>query len=172
MSNKIDLYERILQSREDRSNKQEDLLKNYPYTLISFTLNTPGIEKRNDLYLNIHKEGNKAIIDNLYSKSIDIKHKEKLDKITGPESFIVVDYDPIMTKKMMIKIEDEHFLGRGFDIDVFDSNHYQISRSDLLYEARKCLICEEAAYICMRERNHTYEELIHEIHRLGSKYFK
>lgn len=167
----IDLHERILQSREERRDKQEKLLKSYPFTLISFTLNTPGLEKRNELYLNIHREGLKAIIDNLYSKNIEIKHEEKHDKITGPESFIIVDYDTIMMKKMMIKLEEEHFLGRIFDIDVFDANHYQISRRDLLYDPRKCLVCEEAAYLCMRKRRHSYKELVGEINRIGKEYF-
>lgn len=171
MTNIIDLHERILQSREDRAKKQEKLLETYPFTLISFTLNIPGIEKRNELYFKIHREGSKEIINNMENKGIEIKHREEFDKITGQESYIVVDYDPIMTKKMMIKIEDEHFLGRIFDIDVFDSNHYQISRSDLLYNKRQCLLCDKDAYTCMRERNHTYEELVSEIHRLGNIYF-
>ena len=71
LSNIIDLHERILQSREDRANKQEELLADYPFTLICFTLNTPGIEKRNELYCKIHKEGTKAIIDNIDSKGIE-----------------------------------------------------------------------------------------------------
>lgn len=171
MANIIDLHGMILQSREDRLKKQEELLESHPFTLISFTLNTPGIEKRNELYLKIHKEGSKAIIDNIDNKGIEIKYRAEFDKITGQESYIIVDYDAIMMKKMMIEIEDEHFLGRIFDIDVFDSNHYQISRSDLVYNNRKCLLCEKEAYICMREKNHTYEELVSEINRLGNEYF-
>lgn len=153
----------ILKSREDRANKQVELLKEYPYSLISFTLNTPGEIKDNDLYRKIYKEGIKAILETLKSHNLKVIFCEEISKITGPECYIIVATDAHNLKKLMVDIEDEHKLGRIFDIDVFDKNHEQISRSEMRLRPRKCLICNEDARICMRNRTHSYEELIRKV---------
>ena len=65
---------------------------------------------------------------------------------------------------MVVELENNHELGRIFDVDVFDKNHNQISRSMLNLAPRKCLICEKAAS-CIRTRAHTYEELIKKLRK-------
>ena len=79
--------------------------------------------------------------------------------------------DPLEAKKMMVKLEDMHELGRIFDVEVFDKNHNQINRSMLNLETRKCLICEKEARYCIRNRSHTYEALIERIEEIAHKYF-
>lgn len=161
---------RILQSREARSDKQKDLISKFNKNLISFTLNIPGNIKDSEVYRNIHKEGMKVILDNLKHKSIPIIYKEEIQKSTGSEGYIVVDLEPLELKRMAIDIEENHFLGRIFDIDVFDFEYNQISRADLGADPRGCLLCNKEARICIRERNHTYEELINKIYEMWQKY--
>lgn len=161
---------RILQSREARSDKQKDLISKFNKNLISFTLNIPGNIKDSKVYRNIHKEGMKVILDNLKHKSIPIIYKEEIQKSTGSEGYIVVDLEPLELKRMAIDIEENHFLGRIFDIDVFDFEYNQISRADLGADPRGCLLCNKEARICIRERNHTYEELINKIYEMWQKY--
>lgn len=164
------LFMEILQAREDRRFKQADLLKDHGGSLISFTLNTPGTVKDNEMYREIHRLGMEAIINLLLEHGIEIVHQEAIDKVTGSEGYILVDFDPIEVKKLLVKLEEGHFLGRLFDIDVFDRNHRQISRTSLNLSPRKCLICNKPAKICIRERNHTYEELISNVESLWSDY--
>lgn len=160
----------ILQSREDRRDKQLDLINRYKSTLISFTLNTPGIVKDNEMYRGIHNEGMQEIIKLLTEKNIPIIYQEVINKSTGSEGYIVVDVDPFQIKKLLIELEEDHPLGRIFDIDVFDKDHNQISRSDLSLNTRRCLLCGKDARVCAKEKNHSYEELYNRIESLWKEY--
>jgi len=162
----------ILDAREARANRQKELIKKYPYTLISFTLNTPGSIKNSNLYSKIHKEGMDYLLATLLEMNITIIHTETIDKSTGKEGFISLDIDAIKMKKMAVNIENTHYLGRLFDFDIFDSNYKQINRSNLKLEPRKCLICDEDALNCIRLKNHTYEQLVSKVEGIGTSYFK
>lgn len=166
-----EVFLNILQSREDRAQKQTEILTAYPYSLISFTLNTPGIIKDNELYRKVHKDGFEYIQKNIKDNNINIKYGEYINKSTGPEGYISADINAKSLKKFMVSLEATHPLGRIFDVDVFDKEHNQISRSDLGLEPRKCLLCHKDARICMREKSHQYEELISRIEELGKEYF-
>lgn len=157
---------KILQSREDRRYKQEDLLNQYRASLISFTLNTPGMIKDNEMYGEIHNEGMKEIGRLLNKNKIAIIYQEEIKKSTGSEAYIVVDFEARKLKEKLIELEEKHPLGRIFDIDVFDKNHNQISRKDLGLNPRKCLLCNKYARICAREKNHSYEDLYEGIRSL------
>lgn len=160
----------ILQSREDRRAKQEGIINRYKSTLISFTLNTPGIIKYNEMYHEIHKVGILEVKNLLIQNNISILYQEVINKSTGSEGFIAVDYDPLELKVKLIDLEESHPLGKVFDIDEFDKNHHQISRQKLRLNPRKCLLCDKEARICGKERNHNYEDLYSEIKSLWEKY--
>ena len=148
----------ILNSRENRGLKQIDLLEKYGNTLISFTVNSPGINKDDKIYREIHNIGYESIVKVL--DHVDILYSEKVELTTGDEAYLIVDYPAKDVKEIMIDIEENHELGRIFDIDVFDRNHKQIGRKDIGRESRLCLMCDNEARVCMREKAHTYEELI------------
>lgn len=160
----------ILQSREDRRDKQLDLINIYKSSLISFTLNTPGILKDNEMYREIHKEGMGSIVNFLLDNDIKIIYKEEINKSTGSEGYIVVDLDSLKLKRLLIDLEESHPMGRIFDIDVFDSDHNQISRSNFNINPRKCILCHKDARVCIREKNHTMEELYSSIESLWKEF--
>lgn len=161
----------ILDSREARANKQMELLGMYPNTLISFTLNTPGAIKNSDLYRKIHNEGMSYLLSTIEQMKIPILNTLTIDKSTGNEGFVSIDFDPIQMKKITVHIEDTHQLGRIFDFDVFDINHNQISRLNIKLKPRKCLICDEDVLKCMRIKKHSYVELITKVKEIGIAYF-
>lgn len=169
MSNEKFVME-ILQSREDRRDKQLDLIKKYKSSLISFTLNTPGIVKDNEMYRGIHKEGMSSLVNFLLDNNIKIIYKEEINKSTGSEGYIVVDLDSLKLKEFLIDLEESHPMGRIFDIDVFDSDHNQISRSNFNISPRKCILCHKDARVCIRQKNHTMEELYSSIESLWKEY--
>jgi DNA-binding GntR family transcriptional regulator len=107
----------------------------------------------------------------LQEMDVNIVHMETIEKNTGREGFISVDLDPYQAKKIAAEIEDTHDLGRIFDIDVFDQLHNQLNRSAIQLKPRKCLLCDEEALVCMKMKNHTYEELIEKVEEIGNSYF-
>lgn len=164
------LIMKILDSKEARGEFQKRLIEEFQNTVISFTLNTPGSEKDNKRYRIVHKYAMEFILESLKEKEIDILYKYRDDKFTGPEGYIVVDRDAFEIKEMMIDIEETHFLGRIFDIDVFDKDMNQISRTDLNINTRKCLLCSKNARVCMRERTHTIGKLAEKVNKMIMEY--
>lgn len=162
----------ILDGKEKRSNMQKDLIKEYGHSLISFTLNIPGIIKTSSLYTDIHIEGMRIICKELNAGNIPIIYTEEIERISGREGYIVIDSAAKLVKKLTIDIEDRNRLGRVFDIDVFDKKNIQVSRKDLEDMPRKCLLCNKNVLTCMREKNHNYDELIDEIENIWKNYNK
>lgn len=165
------LYQ-ILQSREDRALKQEEIIAKYKQPIISFTLNIPGPIKDSSRYREIHDLGMDLISNTLKSEDYDIEYMEKINKSTGPEGYFSINIDPLELKKITVKIENEHALGRLFDIDIFDSNIEQIARAELGLGPRKCLICENEAKVCNKAASHSIEELLNRIDNIYNLYFK
>lgn len=160
----------ILDSREVRARKQKELIEKYRASLISFSLNIPGRKKDSELYRAIHREGLSYLEKAIRDKKIRLIYQEKEDKNTGSEAFLVLDEDALEIKKLTIEIEEIHPLGRIFDMDVFDREGNQIGRSQIGVRPRTCLLCHKEVRLCMREKNHSYEELISRIEELGKKY--
>ena len=58
----------------------------------------------------------------------------------------------------MIALEETK-IGRLYDIDVLEKENTKISRKDLGFPERKCLLCNNPACQCGRSRKHSIEEL-------------
>ena len=84
----------------------------------------------------------------------------------GPEAFLNVNADAFAVKKVTVFIEENHELGRLFDFDVFTKTGEQISRTELDFPERKCLLCNNNAKVCGRSRRHSTEELLNKIYEL------
>lgn len=166
------VFYQILQSREDRALMQEEIIAKHKNPIISFTLNIPGPIKDNEKYREIHDVGMDLISNTLKESKYNIEYMEKINKTTGPEGYFSINIDPLELKKLTVKIENEHPLGRVFDIDIFDANMKQIGRSALGLGPRKCLICENEAKVCNRSGTHTLEELLKRIDNIYNLHFK
>lgn len=152
----------ILESRDNRCARQMELLKLYPAcTLICFTVQLPGPEKRNALSLEIARKGVEALRGEFAAPLFE----EERDLETGFEAFLVVDGRPEEVKSRCCRIEDSHPLGRLMDIDVIERGEppVPLSRNRLGLPERKCLICGRPVRLCMREKSHSYAELLQKI---------
>ena len=158
--------EELLKVKEDRYNKQRDILIENDGSLISLTLNIPGEIKRNDLYTEFHFEAIEILKEKLKSENLQVLYEEYISLAEGVEWLGLVNKDAVELKKMMIEIEEEREANRILDIDVFDENHNSIDRSKLGLANRKCLICKGDSKLCIRARKHTYEELIQRVNFL------
>lgn len=164
------VFYEILKSREDRALMQQKIIDRYNHPIISFTLNIPGPRKDSLEYRKIHDVGMEVIFDKLKEAQYYIEYMDKIHIDTGPEGYFSLDIDPMELKRITVDIENNHQFGRLFDIDVFDSNHGQISRTELGFGTRKCLICEGEAKVCNRSEKHTLEELIDHINNIYNLY--
>ncbi|MDY2521036.1 triphosphoribosyl-dephospho-CoA synthase CitG [Weissella cibaria] len=149
----------VLDNREWRSRLQDQLkVTNYDKIVISAKLNIPGPIKNNDILQKIFMDGWQTFVAGLECNS----QYEMLfaERVTGPEAFITVDGNLAAVKKTAILFEETYVLGRLFDIDVMANGqaNYQLSREDLGFGPRLCLICGKPAKVCAKEQNHTLDE--------------
>lgn len=151
--------EQLLESRDNRAQHQRELLGDHPgCSLISFTVQLPGPEKRNEISLKIGKAGVQAIKAEFGPA---IEHWEVRDLETGFEAYFVVPLDADQTKRRCCAIEDTHPWGRLMDIDVPGTD-----RATVGLPARKCLLCDNEVRYCMRAKLHSQEELLAKIYEI------
>lgn len=147
----------LLDSRDERSRLQRSLIDKHPAaTLVCLTVVMPGTVKRNSQSLIVAGAAITALLQHFG------EHLQEIiahDLVTGYEAFVVTDIDGRQAKQIACEIEDNHPLGRLFDIDVIDPQFGPLSRTELGATARKCLLCENEARFCMRNHTHSYEEL-------------
>jgi len=72
---------------------------------------------------------------------------------------VVIDAEPLSIKRTMLQIEEQHPLGRLWDVDVIDPTGSSVSRQRLNLPARLCLLCDQAAHACARSGAHALHDL-------------
>ncbi|CAK7191916.1 Apo-citrate lyase phosphoribosyl-dephospho-CoA transferase [Commensalibacter sp. Nvir] len=156
MTKDPDIFHSILQARENRARKQQDLLEKFKLPLISITIVSPGEKKSTPLILEVFAEAIKSIRKTFMSLPYRIVAEETNLDTAGPESFFVIEgtYAERL-KNVTIHLEDTHPLGRLWDLDVITPSKNIISRKDLGFSERRCLVCSEAAKNCARSQAHS-----------------
>ena len=147
----------ILNARDARVRRQRELLAQYGRPLICFTMNIAGPEKVSPLILDGFSLGRELLAAQL--ADLPILHEEDRTGPSGCELFLVVDADPTQIKKIAVQIEDAFPVGRLFDMDVLNPQGAKLSRTEIGQPERRCLICDQPAYLCSRSRAHTVTQL-------------
>lgn len=150
----------MLDARERRQFIQQNLLRQYQLPLISFTLNIAGPIKVFPLAVHTFLEGLSMIRTQCMAWKLPILEEKQIEDITGYEAFLVIDSDARTVKEILCRLEERTPLGRLFDLDVLSPNGTKISRTDFHLEPRKCLLCNQDAFVCSRSRNHSVEEIL------------
>lgn len=158
----------LLESREKRWQLQRQLIQDNPgLTLVCLTVIMPGNVKRNAQSLVVAHAAVEAIQE-AFGQSIQWQREQDLS--TGYECYYLVDMSMIACKRLACEIEDNHPLGRLFDIDVINTHVEPVSRSVIGREGRKCLLCDHDARYCMRNHTHTRDELQQKIQQMIEAY--
>lgn len=157
--------EEVLESREKRDFKQKDLLCRYHNTLINLKLNIAGEVKSSPAYVYFINEVSKILEEKLKDEDIRIIYKESDFQKTGDSIIFIVEEEKTKVKKICTRFEEENPWGRLLDIDVFDEEG-SISRTDVGYDKRRCLLCEDNSFICRRLGRHTLKEISDKTHNL------
>lgn len=160
--------DQLLHSRDERHLRQQQLLNEAKgKSLVCLTVIMPGKVKRNSLSLTVAHAAVDAIRK---SFAPSITYSEERDLSTGYEAYFIVDTDEKQAKQTVCSIEEEHLLGRLFDVDVIKQDGVPMSRTELGLPQRRCLLCNNEARYCMRNRTHSQAELQAEIERLVEEY--
>ncbi len=140
--------DQILASRDIRRSEIQILKKAFK-SVITVKANIPGEKKQ----LNIS-----YILIKLFKKMIPldmVQHFSYHDSYDGPYFLLGSNMDSRQLKTVLTTIENDEKLGRFIDLDVYDGEK-TLSRE----KSRKCFLCEKDAFVCIREKNHTTEELL------------
>lgn len=149
----------MLDARERRAFRQQELLAQYHCTIICFTMNIAGPVKNNPLILRGFQLGRRFLEERLNAMKIKPIHYEEVNEVTGSEAFYVVECEPLVIKQIASDVEDDSALGRLFDMDVLGKDGKKIDRKQLNLPPRRCLICGKMAKECARSRTHSAAEL-------------
>lgn len=149
----------MLDARERRAQRQQQLLLQHNKTLLCFTMNIAGPVKNSPLIRRGFALGRRLLEQQLMVAKTQILHFEEISENTGNEAIYVLDCDALTAKRAAVAIEDGTEAGRLFDMDVLRPDGSKVDRQELLLDARKCLICGGMAQSCARSRTHTVAQL-------------
>lgn len=148
--------EEFLLMREKRVEIQNEIIQEFKTPILVLRANYPGEEKNNFVPKYIVEIMKTEILQIFNSHIIFTK---KIDSIEGPTYIYAIKSSGEELKKIAMEIENSHILGRCVDIDVFDKDGYPFSRKDFGGEKRQCLLCDQMAFLCGRNRTHTQMEV-------------
>lgn len=155
----------MLERRERRAARQAELLKNFHCPLVSFSMNIPGPVKTSPKIRAAFEQGKSALLEALSCQTVRINAQEEVHEATGDELLLSADAPAQELKALTTRIEEEHPLGRLFDMDVIGADGAKLSRSTF----RRCLVCGRQAQECARARAHPVAELQTAVERLLSE---
>ena len=158
--------EQMLAAREQRAARQADALARFDKPVVCMTVVMPGPVKNSWLSRRLLAEALQEVGAASDTRGWRLPSREVLWLKTGPEALYVVDVNARILKTVMVELEDDHPLGRLWDLDVIAPRQGGLSRRYLGLPARRCLICERPAHVCSRSRAHPLEELLSAIDRI------
>lgn len=141
----------ILNARENRLN----LINSYldKFDVITIKVNMFGNNKNNNISKTILGLLLPDILNNNILKNYNYEYINSIDG-----DFLLYKMDKcryLNLKEEMIKIESSD-IGRLIDIDVYHDNKSSSIRREV---PRKCVICDDISFNCIRSHRHTYDEL-------------
>ncbi|WP_058912197.1 citrate lyase holo-[acyl-carrier protein] synthase [Entomohabitans teleogrylli] len=153
----------MLRARERRVARQHHALQCYRLPLISLSLVTPGPVKDSAVYRRLMGYGIGAITHCCRQMGWTTVWEEAFYADSGSEWMCALCAPAKAIKQQMAALEDHHFLGRLWDIDVVDIDGAGVSRRCLGHSPRRCLICQDEAHACARSQRHKLSLLLDEI---------
>ena len=150
----------ILAARDARVARQQAMLAQGG-VLLSLTLVAPGAVKRSPLLDAIFA----AALAALRPLVDDARARIEAVDDSGYHALYLLDGEARDWKTRMLALENRAPLSRLWDIDIIDRDGVAVSRRDLGLPPRRCLICDDDAKTCARERRHSIAELQADIAR-------
>ncbi len=154
--------EEILNGREERRKAKNEFITNFnseaAISFLTVTINRPGSNKNSSFVKDLFSEALRMVSLILPPAGLKILKTKVINNQAGPAGLLAIRSAANQVKKLCIQIEQNHFAGRLFDLDV-STGEKIISRTQLGFPPRKCFLCDQAARKCRREGKHTKEEI-------------
>ena len=145
----------ILQARDARQREQQRLLRRWGCTLVCFTMNIAGAEKRSALIDYVFDRGRDSLLHQLPAL-----FSQTIRRPAGNEFYLVSPLPAPDVKRICLSLEDSA-VGRLYDMDVLTPEGDKLSRA----EPRRCLLCERPAFLCAHDAKHGQSAVIEETQR-------
>ena len=145
----------VLDARERRAWKQQELLRLYHRPVLSFTMNIPGPVKDSPLIRRGFDAGLRRLDTALDAAGFALLSREELREPSGCELLCAVEAEAAALKELCLGIEEHCPLGRLFDMDVIAPDGQKLARR----EERCCLVCGKQGRGCASRRIHSLAEL-------------
>jgi holo-ACP synthase / triphosphoribosyl-dephospho-CoA synthase len=153
-----EMRDKVLKARERRAALREQCSRSGLNSL-SLTLNIPGYPKSMPVFSEFFEDVLSEFKEFFQAHRIFVDTAREMKQLDEAGDFYLVPLQyagPIDAVKALAEaFEERHPLGRIIDIDLMDCRLQPVSSGKL----KKCLLCEKPATVCMREANHSYEEL-------------
>ena len=150
----------VLAARDARVARQQAMLAQGG-VLLSLTLVAPGAVKRSPLLDAIFA----AALAALRPLVDDARARIEAVDDSGHHALYLLDGEARDWKTRMLALENRAPLSRLWDIDIIDRDGVAVSRRDLGLPPRRCLLCDDDAKTCARERRHDIAALQADIAR-------
>ena len=159
--------EQLLAARDARAAYIENLRKRYPGACVAvLTVIAPGPVKRSPDTIRLFSAGVKAIGRILVKYELVPLVFEAHEKETGDEAYLVVKTEPGFLKMELCKLEEAVPYGRLWDMDVTRPNGTPITREEIGFSERGCIVCGKAGRACYSRRLHAPQEVRAAVERL------
>ena len=145
----------VLDARERRAWKQQELLREFQRPVLSFTMNIPGPVKDSPLIRRGFAAGLRRLDAALDQAGFVLLSREETLEPTGCELLCAVEAEAAELKRICLAIEEHCPLGRLFDMDVIGTDGHKLARQ----EERCCLVCGRQGRGCASRRIHSLTEL-------------
>lgn len=150
----------LLDAREARAAYQQSLIKTYNKgTLICLTVNMPGPVKRTALAYRVFAAGMGEAEQALAKENIPLLFSQRRILDTGCEGYLVAEGDGAVIKQLMCNLEESPPYGRLLDADVHTLAG-QISRTQVRYPTRGCMVCGKPGRDCASRRLHPLTKIL------------
>ena len=143
----------ILNAREARVRQQKTLLAEHRVPLLCFTMNIAGPVKVTPLIERGFRAGVAMLDGQLPQEKLLYRDIQVLP--TGCEAVFAVSIPAGQIKELCTALEEEHPLGRLFDMDVIDADGHKLERKD----ERGCMVCGAPGRFCAASRAHSVAQL-------------
>ena len=150
-----DYLESLLAARDERALMQADMLKSF-CCVLQISLNIPGMPKRIQGDEDAINRGEEILLE-----FIGANPAERLALCNNAGYTVMFglrDVNPLELKKTAVLVEELEPWCRVLDIDVISTAGH-ISRTDIGFLPRRCMLCEQEAKVCARLRSHSVGEL-------------
>lgn len=153
-----------LKNKEFKQDFIENLVREYKKPIVTLNLNIHGMFKDKEIYMPLYRHA-KEEFEKIFLSNIIYKNEHN-NRYSYCCFYIIDRLDTNDIKKKLVELEDKEDVMRLIDFDLIDEYLNRISRNNLSMEPRKCLLCDDVSFLCIRESRHDDEAINEKVRML------